>query len=53
MNAHTVLYGVLQHIGGELSAHQMIVAEQERWSSIAHSARSTKPSGGRASATDG
>ena len=31
----TVLYGVLQHLGGELSAHQMIVAEQERWSSIA------------------
>lgn len=36
VNAHTVLYGVLQHIGGELSAHQMIEAEQERWSSIAH-----------------
>ncbi len=35
VNAHTVLYGVLQHIGGELSAHEMIVAEQERWSSIA------------------
>ncbi|HET7388352.1 MAG TPA: hypothetical protein VFJ19_16990, partial [Nocardioidaceae bacterium] len=35
VNAHTVLYGVLQHIGGELSAHQMIAAEQERWSSIA------------------
>jgi conjugative relaxase-like TrwC/TraI family protein len=35
VNAHTVLYGVLQHIGGELSAHQMIVAEQERWTSIA------------------
>lgn len=35
VNAHTVLYGVLQHLGGELSAHQMIVAEQERWSSVA------------------
>ena len=35
VNAHTVLYGVLQHLGGELSAHQMIVAEQDRWSSIA------------------
>lgn len=35
VNAHTVLYGVLQHIGGEASAHQMIEAEQERWSSIA------------------
>ena len=29
VNAHTVLYGVLQHIGGELSAHQMIAAEQD------------------------
>jgi hypothetical protein len=35
VNGHTVLFGVLQHIGGELSAHQMIEAEQERWSSIA------------------
>ena len=35
VNAHTVLYGVLQHTGAELSAHQMIVAEHERWSSIA------------------
>lgn len=26
---------MLQHLGGELSAHQMIEAEQERWSSIA------------------
>jgi len=34
-NAHAVLYGVLQHSGAELSAHQMIVEEQERWSSIA------------------
>ena len=34
VNAHTVLCGVLQHVGGELSAHQMIVVEQERWSSI-------------------
>jgi conjugative relaxase-like TrwC/TraI family protein len=35
VNAHTVLYGVLQHVGGELSAHQMIAAEQDRWSSVA------------------
>lgn len=35
VNAHTILYGVLQHLGGEFSAYQMIVAEQERWSSIA------------------
>ncbi len=30
-----MLYGVLQHSGAELSAHQMIKAEQERWTSIA------------------
>ncbi len=35
VNAHTVLYGVLQHIGGELSALQMIAAEQDRWASLA------------------
>ena len=35
VNARTVLYGVLHHSGAELSAHQMIVEEQERWSSIA------------------
>jgi len=35
VNARTVLYGVLQHSGAELSAHQMIEAEQERWTSMA------------------
>ncbi|WP_231252710.1 AAA family ATPase, partial [Nocardioides furvisabuli] len=35
VNARTVLYGVLKHSGADLSAHQMIVEEQERWSSIA------------------
>jgi conjugative relaxase-like TrwC/TraI family protein len=35
VNARTVLYGVLKHSGAEPSAHQMIVEEQERWSSIA------------------
>ena len=35
VTAHTVLFGVLQHSGVELSAHQTIAAEQERWSSIA------------------
>ena len=35
VNARTILHGVLQHSGAELSAHQMIEAEQERWSSIA------------------
>lgn len=33
--ARTVLFGVLRHSGAELSAHQMIESEQERWSSIA------------------
>ncbi|WP_426705573.1 hypothetical protein [Corynebacterium auriscanis] len=33
--ARTVLYGVLQHSGAELSAHGTITAEQDRWGSIA------------------
>jgi hypothetical protein len=35
VTACTVLFGVLKHSGAESSAHQTIVAEQERWSSIA------------------
>lgn len=35
VNARTVLYGVLQHSSAELSAHEMITAEQEAWTSIA------------------
>lgn len=31
----SVLFGVLQHAGAELSAHETITAEQEAWSSIA------------------
>lgn len=38
VSARTVLYGVLQHSGAELSAHQMIESEQKRWSSIAQMA---------------
>jgi conjugative relaxase-like TrwC/TraI family protein len=33
--APSILYGVLQHVGAELSAHESIVAEQEAWGSIA------------------
>ena len=33
--ARGVLYGVLQHVGAELSAHETITVEQERWGSIA------------------
>ncbi|WP_431807291.1 MobF family relaxase [Microbacterium paraoxydans] len=33
--ARSVLSGVLQHSGAELSAHETIVAEQEQWGSIA------------------
>jgi hypothetical protein len=33
--ARSVLYGVLQHVGAELSAHETITAEQERSGSIA------------------
>ncbi|MFZ2427650.1 MAG: conjugal transfer protein, partial [Propioniciclava sp.] len=32
--ARSALYGVIQHIGAELSAHEAITAEQERWSNI-------------------
>lgn len=35
VTARTVLYGVLKRSGAELSAHQMIEAEHEHWSSIA------------------
>jgi conjugative relaxase-like TrwC/TraI family protein len=31
----SVLFGVLQHSGAELSAHETITAEQDRWGSIA------------------
>lgn len=31
----SVLYGVLQHVGAELSAHETIVAEHDVWGSIA------------------
>ncbi|RKN69355.1 conjugal transfer protein [Microbacterium sp. CGR2] len=33
--ARSVLYGVLQHAGAELSAHETITAEHEHWGSIA------------------
>ncbi len=33
-SARSVLYGVLQHVGAELSAHETITAEQEHWGSI-------------------
>ncbi|WP_166880658.1 MobF family relaxase [Salinibacterium sp. ZJ450] len=34
-NARSVLYGVLQHVGAELSAHQTIATEQDSWGSVA------------------
>ncbi|WP_167131877.1 MobF family relaxase [Paramicrobacterium chengjingii] len=34
VTARSVLYGVLQHVGAELSAHETITTEQERWGSI-------------------
>lgn len=33
--ARSVLFGVMQHVGAELSAHETITAEQEQWGSIA------------------
>lgn len=35
-SAGSVLHGVLQHSGAELSVHETITAEQDRWGSIAH-----------------
>ncbi|AZH79006.1 conjugal transfer protein [Microbacterium sp. Y-01] len=34
-SARSVLFGVLQHVGAELSAHETITAEQNTWGSIA------------------
>ena len=34
VTARSVLYGVLQHVGAELSAHETIASEQEHWGSI-------------------
>ena len=33
--ARSVLFGVLQHVGAELSAHETITVEQDAWGSIA------------------
>lgn len=33
--ARSVLFGVLQHVGAELSAHETIATEQDAWGSIA------------------
>ncbi|MCY7413128.1 MAG: relaxase domain-containing protein [Salinibacterium sp.] len=33
--ARSILHGVLQHVGAELSAHETIAAEQDAWGSIA------------------
>jgi conjugative relaxase-like TrwC/TraI family protein len=33
--ARSILFGVLQHVGAELSAHEMLTAEQDAWGSIA------------------
>lgn len=35
VTGRAVLYGVLQHLGAELSAHETIQAEQDAWSGIA------------------
>jgi len=34
-SSRSILAGVLQHVGAELSAHETITAEQEQWGSIA------------------
>ncbi|SBN59710.1 TrwC relaxase [Propionibacterium freudenreichii] len=32
--ARSILYGILQHVGAELSAHETITAEQDAWGSV-------------------
>ena len=34
-SSRSVLYGVVQHSGAEVSAHETITAEQDQWGSIA------------------
>jgi hypothetical protein len=34
-SARSVLFGILRHVGAEVSAHQRMVAEQDAWGSIA------------------
>lgn len=35
MSARSILYGILQHVGAEQSAHDTITTEQEAWGSLA------------------
>ncbi|WP_193118289.1 ATP-dependent DNA helicase, partial [Brachybacterium tyrofermentans] len=35
MTARSILYGILQHVGAEQSAHETITAEQDVWGSLA------------------
>ena len=35
MTARSVLYGILQHVGAEQSAHETITTEQDMWGSLA------------------
>lgn len=34
MTARSILYGILQHVGAEQSAHETIAAEQDMWGSL-------------------
>ncbi|MBC7592379.1 MAG: hypothetical protein H7288_00275 [Kineosporiaceae bacterium] len=35
VTARSILCGILQHVGAELSAHEMLAAEQDAWGSVA------------------
>lgn len=50
VTARSVLYGVLRHVGGELSAHETAQAENERWGSIAQLAAEYENPRGRGTA---
>ncbi|SDO45088.1 AAA domain-containing protein [Cryobacterium flavum] len=35
VTARSILFGILQHVGAELSAHETLAAEQDAWGSVA------------------
>ncbi|TFD49566.1 hypothetical protein E3T55_10795 [Cryobacterium frigoriphilum] len=35
VSGRSILYGILQHVGAELSAHETLAAEQDAWGSVA------------------
>ena len=51
MSARSILYGILQHVGAEQSAHDTITTEQEAWGSLAQLAAEYETIAGEAQQT--